>query len=125
MQHFIPIAFGGALGALARYAITNGAHGSWGVPWPWGTLLINAGGSLVIGVIFTLLERGAMHPEWRSILVVGFLGAFTTFSTYSLESVTLWLEGQAFQAIGYALGSVVLCLAAAATGILLTRSLLS
>jgi CrcB protein len=123
MYQYLLIALGGALGALARYGIATTAHGLWSASWPLGTLLVNASGSLGIGVVFVLLERAALHPDWRSILMVGFLGAFTTFSTYSLESVELWMQGQAAQAIVYAIGSMLICIAAAAAGILLTRTL--
>ncbi len=123
MHHYVLIALGGALGALARYGVANTARGLWGTAWPMGTLLVNASGSLCIGVVFVLLERSVLHPDWRSILMVGFLGAFTTFSTFSLESVELWQQGSAVQALAYALGSVVICVGAAAAGIVLTRQL--
>lgn len=124
MQHLLFIAFGGACGAVARYLLALQAARLWGGAFPWGTLLINASGSLLIGVVFVLLERMVLHPDWRSVLMVGFLGAFTTFSTFSLETVELWLQGQIGLALGYTVGSVVLCIAAAATGIMVTRSLL-
>lgn len=124
MQHLLFIALGGACGALARYGLSTHAHSVWSHVWPLGTLLINASGSLLIGVVFVMLERAALHPDWRSVLMVGFLGAFTTFSTFSLEAVELWLQGQAAMAAGYALASVVCCIAATAAGIYLTRVLL-
>lgn len=124
MQQLIFIALGGACGALARYGLSVHVHRLWSHAWPLGTLLINVGGSLCIGVIFALLERAAVHPDWRSVLMVGFLGAFTTFSTFSLETVELWLQGHPAMAAGYAMASVASCIAAAAVGIYLTRSLL-
>jgi CrcB protein len=125
MQHLVPIALGGALGAVARYLLSSGAHGAWGLTWPWGTLLVNGLGSLAIGVFFALLERGLIHSEWRNVLLVGFLGAFTTFSTYALESVDLWLRGEHGHAALYAIASALLCIGAAAAGVLTTRSLLA
>lgn len=125
MLQLIFIAIGGALGALARYGTALVTHGWFGVSWPLGTLLVNTAGSLGIGVVFVLLERSAIHPDWRSIVMVGFLGAFTTFSTYALDSVELYLQGMVTQAVLYALGSVVLCLGAAAAGIFITRGLLA
>ena len=123
MQQLLFIALGGALGALARYGLASRVHGLWAEAWPLGTLLVNALGSLGIGVIFVLLERAAIHPDWRSVLMVGFLGAFTTFSTFSLETVELWQRGALGHAVGYALASTASCVIAAAAGVALTRSL--
>ena len=125
MLQLLFIAIGGALGAMARYALATTVHAAGGSWWPLGTLLVNGAGSLLIGIVFVLIERAVLHPDWRGILMVGFLGAFTTFSTYSLETVELWLRGQAALALAYALGSVVLCVAAAAAGVLVTRAVLA
>ncbi|MFT7289178.1 MAG: CrcB protein [Halieaceae bacterium] len=124
MLQLLFIAFGGALGAVARYLLSSRVTVLWGAAWPLGTLLVNAGGSLLIGVVFVLLERSVLHPDWRSVLMVGFLGAFTTFSTFSLETVELWLQGESAYALAYAVGSAVCCIGAALAGVLLTRSLL-
>lgn len=122
MLNLLYIAIGGALGAVARYLVATHAHSLWGALWPIGTLLVNVSGSLVIGVVFALLERQAIHPDWRSIVVVGFLGAFTTFSTFSLETVELWQGGQSLHAVLYALVSTSSCILAAAAGIAMTRA---
>jgi CrcB protein len=124
MQHLVFIALGGACGALARYGLSTHAHNIWGSTWPLGTLLINASGSLLIGVVFVMIERSVIHPDWRSVVIVGFLGAFTTFSTFSLETVELWLQGQPGMAAGYALASVGCCVAGAAIGIYCTGRVL-
>lgn len=125
MLKLLFIALGGAAGATARYLLATHVHGLWSGPWPLGTLLVNGSGSLLIGVLFALLERGAIHPEWRSVLVVGFLGAFTTFSTFSLETVEIWERGEPLHALGYALTSTVGCVLAAALGVFTMRALLS
>ena len=124
MLHLAYIALGGALGAVARYLLGTHIHGLWGGAWPLGTLLVNVSGSLLIGVVFALLERNAIHPDWRSIVVVGFLGAFTTFSTFSLETVELWQRGALAHAVAYASASTLSCVLAAALGVAATRSLL-
>jgi CrcB protein len=124
MHHVLLIALGGALGALGRYWVAGLVHGVWAASWPLATLLINASGSLLIGIVVVALERLVWHPEWRSILMVGFLGAFTTFSTFSLETVDLWMRGNQGMALAYALSSTVACIAAAAIGVLVARSVL-
>lgn len=100
------IALGGALGALARYGV-----GTWvqsRLPqssFPWGTFVINATGSFILGLVATLLaERVLTHPNWRPFVTIGFVGAYTTFSTFEYESLQL---GSSWQALGNLLGSVV------------------
>jgi CrcB protein len=100
------IALGGALGALSRYFV-----GFWvqsHVPkstFPWGTFVINATGSFLLGLIATLLtERILVSPNWRPLVTIGFIGAYTTFSTFEYESAQL---GSSWQAMCNLLGSVV------------------
>ena len=82
-------------------------------------------GSFAMGILFVLiLEKGLLPPEWRGVLMIGFLGAFTTFSTFSLDALGLWQNGHLFLALVYALGTVVLCLAAITVAVWLTRLLL-
>jgi CrcB protein len=76
----------------------------------------------LIGILFVLIvEKSLLPPEMRSILMVGFLGAFTTFSTFSLDALGLWQNGHLLLALVYALGTVVLCLAAISIAVWLTR----
>ena len=113
---------GGASGALARYLLCNALHALVPMRFPLATLGVNLLGSLLIGILYVLIaERGVLHPEWRSVVMVGFLGAFTTFSTFSLEAVTLLEHGLGAQALAYIVASVVLCIGAAWAAILLTR----
>jgi CrcB protein len=123
MLHLIAIATGGALGALGRYWISgllNNANGR----FPLGTLTCNVAGSLLMGVLFVLvLEKARLSPELRPLLMVGFLGAFTTISTFALESVVMLQEGHVMSALIYVSLSVILCLAALYVGMSLTRLL--
>ncbi|GAB5414413.1 MAG: fluoride efflux transporter CrcB [Congregibacter sp.] len=121
MPQLIFVGLGGALGAIARYLLATHIHSLWSGALPLGTLLVNVSGSFFIGVAFVLLEKMLIHPDWRSVLVVGFLGAFTTFSTFSLETVELTMRGEVLVAALYTLASVMICIGGAAAGIWLSR----
>jgi CrcB protein len=88
------IAGGGALGALLRHAVSGVALRLIGTGFPWGTLCANLLGCFLIGLLWVLSERVAFHPGARPFLFTGLLGAFTTFSTYSLESINLLRDGE-------------------------------
>ncbi|TDG13866.1 fluoride efflux transporter CrcB [Seongchinamella unica] len=123
MKYLLFIALGGATGAVSRYLLSNGALALWEGKWPLGTLLVNMLGSFLIGVVFVLIERQVLHQDWRSVLMVGFLGAFTTFSTFSLESIALFESGHTAHALGYMAVSTVSCVFMAGLSIQLTRAL--
>jgi fluoride exporter len=118
------IALGGALGALARFWLSNAVYALAGRAFPWGTLAVNVAGSLVMGVLFvTMLERaGDVSTQMRAGLMTGFLGALTTFSTFSLESVALLESGRVLLAGANAVVSVVTCIAACWAGMWLARA---
>jgi CrcB protein len=109
------VALGGGLGAVARYAVGAWLAARLGPAFPSATLLVNVSGSLAIGVLAALLtERAA--PVWRLLLVVGFLGGYTTFSSYALEVLALARRGEWLLGAGYVVGSNALALAACAAG---------
>lgn len=122
MKQLLLIALGGAGGALCRYGLVNLINQFDHGKFPLGTLMVNVIGSFLIGILYVLIaERLSLHPDWRSILMVGFLGAFTTFSTFSLEAITLLENGQLMTAISYIASSVLICLLVAWMAIVLTR----
>ena len=124
MFQSIAIAAGGALGALLRYWVSNGVYQLLGRDFPYGTLAVNVLGSLAMGLLYVLLlERSAAAPEWRALLLVGVLGAFTTFSTFSLETLNLLQDGALLRASLNIALSVVVCIAAAWLGVAVGRSL--
>lgn len=120
----LAIAAGGALGALARFWVSNGVYAMLGRGFPWGTLAVNVIGSVLIGVLYILLlERLTVGPEVRALLLVGFLGAFTTFSTFSIETLNLLQQADYFKAFSNMVISVVACVGAAWVGVMLGRQL--
>ncbi len=122
MKYLLFIALGGASGAVSRYLLANWVHSLWEGKLPMGTLLVNMLGSFAIGIVYVLLvERQLIHADWRGVLMVGFLGAFTTFSTFSLETISLLEAGHVVHALAYMLGSAVLCVVMAGLAIQLTR----
>ena len=106
---------GSALGGLARYWLAILA-GAWlGPAFPWGTLLINVGGSFVIGCAAAATEART-HPEFRAFVMVGLCGGFTTFSSFSLQTLELLQSGRPLPALAYVAASVLLCLLATWAG---------
>lgn len=124
MYQVIAIAGGGALGALARFWVSGEVYRLLGRGFPWGTLAVNVLGSFLMGLLFVLfLERMAAGGELRSAVLVGFLGAFTTFSTFSIETLVLIQEGYPIKAALNVAISVVVCVVACWLGFSVGRSL--
>ena len=126
MHTYLSIALGGALGSMARYA-TGVYVGRWlGTAFPWGTLLINVIGSFLIGVFAeSFALRWDASPSMRVFLVVGICGGYTTFSTFSLDIVTLINHGDTLAAGAYIAASVVLGVAALYAGLQAMRLILT
>ena len=124
MQDFLAISLGAIAGANARYLLSRYAARVLGPVFPYGTLIINALGSLIVGffVIWTA-ERALVDPRWRLLVVVGFCGAFTTFSSYAFESMTYFEQGQWLLMATNLVTNNVLCLTAALAGMALARVL--
>ena len=123
---YLAISVGGALGANARYLVASWATTQWGTQFPVATLLINVSGSFVLGVYLTLAtERFTRHPAVRLLVATGFLGAYTTFSTFSVEALRLIENGDPAAGLGYMVSSVVLSIAGAAIGMIVAHTLLS
>ncbi len=122
MAQVIAIAAGGALGALLRYWVSIAVHAVLGRGFPYGTLVVNVMGSLLMGYLFVLLlERLAVDAVWRAAILIGVLGGFTTFSTFSVETINLLEQGAVVRALLNILLSVTLCVAAAWLGVLWGR----
>ena len=111
------VGLGAALGGMARYGFGGWVHGWAGAAFPWGTFAINAIGSLLIGLALGVLEGVPASPETRAFVAVGLLGGFTTFSTYSWETVALLREGEWLRGALYSLGSLGIGLVAVVLGL--------
>lgn len=120
----LAIALGGSIGAVLRFSIASGTHLIFGRAFPYGTLMVNVIGCLAMGVLYILfLERVTLGPEWRAAMQVGLLGALTTFSTFSIETLLLVENGETQKAILNIFLSVVLSLSATWLGMILGRQL--
>ena len=122
--HIVLVMAGGALGAGARFLTAHYAVLWWGKSFPYATLLVNAGGSFVMGMLFVLIVEKQLIPvEWRYLVMVGFLGAFTTFSTFSMETLELVQLGEWAKALWNIVLNVTLSITAALLGVVLMKNL--
>lgn len=123
MKPYLPVvlvALGGAVGALARYGLGGWIQGN--RTFPLGTLVVNLLGCLVMGLLARWVETGVAKSEMRYLVGLGFLGAFTTFSTFSFEALRLYLNHSGATSLLYVLLSVLGCLAAVTVGYLVART---
>ena len=121
MSKLLLIALGAAIGANLRYAVSVGAAQRWGSAFPYGTLIINVSGSMLIGVVLALAARSGLGAPWRLLLVTGFLGGYTTFSSFAWETYQLAVEGGLGPALLNVGGSVGLGLGGVVAGVALVR----
>lgn len=117
------IAAGGAAGALMRYWMSSGIYALFGRGFPYGTLTVNVVGSLLMGFCYVfMIERMDVSVEWRAALMIGLLGAFTTFSTFSIETLNLLESGEQMKAALNILLSVTLCILGCWLGMIFGRN---
>lgn len=121
MKEILFIALGGGIGAPLRFLISKNINILSGGSFPYGTLAVNVAGSFVIGFLFSLFSNVVIGGNYKALLTIGFLGAFTTFSTYSLETVNLFIDGEYRYAILSMVLNNVLALAGVFLGILFFR----
>ena len=124
MRDFVIVSIGAIGGANARWVISRYAARLLGPVFPYGTLIINIAGSLIVGffIIWTT-ERVLVDPRWRLLIVVGFCGAFTTFSSYAFETMAYFEQGQWALMVANVLSNNLLCLGAVLVGMALARVL--
>lgn len=121
-MRYLVIGLGGFFGANARYLVGSWCAERFGLSFPYGTLVINVSGSFIVGFFLVLIsDRFILHPHWRLFFVIGFLGAYTTFSTFSFESIALLQNRALLLALANMVGSVVLGLIAVIMGMALAR----
>ena len=122
MDRYAIIALGGALGAVARYQVAAMIQARIPAGFPWGTFVVNVTGCLAMGIVMTLLsERLIVHPNWRFLIPIGFIGAYTTFSTVEFETFRAVTEGAVLIGAANAVGSMVAGYAALWLGVVLAR----
>lgn len=123
MKIILAIGIGSCIGGLFRYFLSQFIQNKFLSAFPFGTIGVNIIGCFFIGVVFALSERGNFTMEWRLFLVTGLLGGFTTFSSFSQETVSLLRDGQIWHSFIYVLCSVVIGLIATFAGISLIKFL--
>jgi len=124
MNQVVAIAIGGALGSVLRYLLSNATHAWLGRGFPYGTLAVNVLGCLAMGFLFVLLvERVGTSTVWRAGLLIGLLGGFTTFSSFSIETFNLIEQGAVAKAAANMVASLLLCVTATWFGVILARQL--
>ena len=119
IRNLILVALGGAIGSVCRYLLSGMNMAS----WPWGTFAVNIIGSLIIGLMMGLVSKGVVSPEMKLLLVTGFCGGFTTFSTFANESFSMMKAGDVLQMALYVGASVVIGILAVWAGMAMSESI--
>lgn len=119
----IAIAVGGAMGALMRFWVSSGLYALLGREFPYGTLFVNTIGCALMGFLYIIISEHFANTHWQAVLMIGFLGAFTTFSTFSLETLHLISAGQQGKALLNIFLSITFCLSATWLGIVLAKQI--
>ncbi len=123
LRLIIAVGIGGFFGAISRFVIAGWVQKLTGASFPWGTLTVNVLGSFIIGILAILFER-FVNPELKAMMITGFLGALTTFSSFSYETVSLFNEGLFFQGAANIALNVVFCITATVVAMSLTSAVL-
>lgn len=117
MQNIVVIALGGMIGAVSRYVVVLFFQQYFNVVFPWGTLIVNISGAFLIGLFVEMFSAILVSPAWRLFILVGCIGSYTTFSTYSIETINLIRDGELQFAIYNILLNNILCISAVVLGI--------
>lgn len=122
LKDILLVGLGGGAGSILRFLCQRGVYTIYPHAFPFGTFLVNISGCFLIGVLFGLMERGSMlRPEWRMLLVTGFCGGFTTFSSFAAENIQLLKDGRLWYFFIYTIASLVLGILATFIGISLPK----
>ena len=125
MQKYLFVALGGALGSVARFWVGSAISGRMGTRFPYGTFVVNVTACVIIGFILTLLGgRTEIHPAWRFLVAIGFVGAYSTFSTFEWEIFSTLQTGAFLMSASYTVLSLISGLAGVWAGVMIARAIL-